>query len=92
MQLIFERGHDAEVAATAPQAPEQIRILLCADLQDLAVRGHELERCDVVAGETELAHQPSLTAAKSEPGDAGVGSGAQRGGQSGRLVLGIQLT
>src|SRR5205823_4466387 len=71
-ELELEAGGDAEVAATATQAPEQIGILGGARVQDLAVGGDQLDREQVVDGEAELAHQVSHAAAEREPRDAGM--------------------
>ncbi len=71
VQLEVERGHDAEVAASAPEAPEQIGVLVGGRDHLASVRGHHLGLDEVVAGEPELPLEPAAAAAEREPGDAG---------------------
>ena len=71
MQAVGERGGDAEVPAAAAQRPEQVRVRGRVDLEDLAVRGHELDAQQVVGREAVLGHQPAEPAAEGEAGDAG---------------------
>ena len=40
----LEPGHDAEVAAAATDRPEQVRLVLGVDVQELAVGGDDLGR------------------------------------------------
>ena len=37
LEAVFERGHDAEVAAAAAQRPQELRIAVLAGSHDLAV-------------------------------------------------------
>jgi hypothetical protein len=39
-QRTFERGDDAEVATTSTQPPQEIRMRLLIDLQEVAISGH----------------------------------------------------
>jgi hypothetical protein len=68
-----ERRDDAEVAAAPAQRPEQIRVLVGAGDENVAVGGHHLRLDEVVAGQTVLPGQPAEPAAKRQPGDTGVG-------------------
>ena len=52
---------DTEVAAAAPQRPEEIRVSLLVHVEKLAVGGHHLSREHVVDGEPVPAHE------KAEP-------------------------
>jgi hypothetical protein len=51
VQRVGERGEDAEVSAAAAQAPEQVRVLLRAGMQHVAVGDHDVDRKQVVARE-----------------------------------------
>ena len=57
MQLEAEAGDDAEVAATTPDGPEEVRVGLGVHEPDLAVGGDELRAEQRVDGETVLAHE-----------------------------------
>ncbi len=91
MEPILELGDHAEIAAPAAHRPEQIRVLARARVQHLAVRAHDLDRLQVVASQAVLAHQATHPAAQCQPGDARVRRGSQRGGESHRLHLAIEL-
>src|SRR5436190_8637512 len=67
----MERGDDAEVAAAAAQAPEQIGVLGFGRDDLAAVGGDDLGLHEVVAGEAELALEPTAAAAEREATDAG---------------------
>jgi hypothetical protein len=43
MTVEFERGGDAEVAATATQAPEKILVLIFARGEQLSIRRHQID-------------------------------------------------
>ena len=38
----LERGHDAEVAAAAPEPPEEVGLVLLARVEELAVGRHDV--------------------------------------------------
>src|SRR6185503_8230371 len=86
VQSILEIGDDPEVAAATAHRPEEVGILLLARMQHFTVRGDDVHAEQVVAAQTEFAHEPALPAAKRETGDAGVGRGAERRGESHFLV------
>ncbi|GAA2198532.1 hypothetical protein GCM10009849_11550 [Sinomonas flava] len=71
MQRELERGHHAEVAATAAQGPEQVRLGFRAGPDEPAVGEDHVRGEEVVAGEPVLACQVADPAAECEPGDAG---------------------
>ena len=71
VEAVLERGHHAEVAAAAPQRPEQIRLGLLAAGDQLAVRRHHVGFEQVVDGEAAASRQVAHPAAEREPADAG---------------------
>ncbi len=81
VQSELELDHDAEVAATATQAPEQIWVLIGGCPHDVAVRGDERVGHDVVACQAGRASEPPHASAQRQPADAGVGHVPGRGGQ-----------
>src|SRR5439155_8491880 len=64
------RGHDAEVAATATEGPEEILVLLLAGHHGPAVGGDDVDREQVVEREAEAAGEVADAAAERESGDA----------------------
>ena len=90
MQLEIERGRDAEIAAAAAQAPEQILVLLRAGGDEFAVGGHQVDGAHVVAGEAEAAAEAAEAAAEREPAHAGVRHRAGRGRETVRQRLAIE--
>ena len=92
MQLVFERGDDAEVAAAAAQSPEQVRVIVGARGQEPAIGGDDVGGEQVVAGQAVLALQPADAAAEGEAGDAGRRHGAAGGGESEGLGLAVELS
>ena len=91
VQVELEGGDDAEVAASAAQAPEEVGVLRRARGEDLAVGGDHLGRAQVVAGQAVLAHQPADPAAQREAGDAGGRDQAPGGGEAVLLGRGVEL-
>ena len=67
-----EPRDDAEVAAAAPQPPEQVGVLVGRRADQLAVRRHDLVPERVVAGQPELPTEPPDAPAERQPADAGV--------------------
>src|SRR5262249_54732748 len=92
MQLVLEGGNHAEVAATTPEAPEEVRVLAGADVAELAVGGDEIGGNEVVAGQTVPARQPANTAPQGEAGNAGVGIGTAGGSQAESLGFMVEFT
>ena len=66
MQPELERGDDPEIPAAPAQAPEEVAILLLARGDEPAIRGHQIDRDEVVAGEAVAAHQPAKPAAQRQ--------------------------
>ena len=72
MQREVEPRDDAEVAAAAPQPPEQVGVLVGGRADELAVGGHDLVPERVVAGQAELPAEPADAPTERQPADAGV--------------------
>ena len=79
--LVLEGGSDAEVAAAAAQGPEQVLVVLGAGRDDLAIGGDDLDRQQVVDGQSVLAHQPAFPTAQGQPGNARAGDHPAGGGE-----------
>ena len=84
-------GDDAEVAAPAAQAPEQLGVLLAVGAHHITGRGDDLGRDQVVAGEPELGGQVADPAAESKAGDSGGADHAARGDQAVGLGGGVEV-
>ena len=67
MEPVDERGHDAEVAAAAADRPEEVRVLVGARPQQLAVGGDDVGGEQVVAGQAVLAVEPADAATSVRP-------------------------
>ena len=85
LRVELECRDHAEVAAAAADRPEQIGVLLDAGPAHLAVGGDDLDRAQVVGGETMAPAYPAEAAAEREPGDAGRRNDAAGHDQSERL-------
>ena len=82
-------GHDAEVAAAAAQAPEELLMAGVLGADDPLRRGRHRRAEQVVAGEAVLGGEVADAAAEGEAGDAGRADHATGGDQAvglGRLV------
>ena len=88
---VLERGDDAEVAAAATDAPEEVRVLILAGGENLAVGRHQVDRDQVVYRRPVLSHEPADTAAQGEPRDAGVRDDPAYRRQSVKLRLAVEL-
>ncbi len=69
MQRVLEPGDDAEVPAAAADRPEQVRMMLGIDAQELAVGGHDVGGQERVDRQAVLADQIADTAAERDPAD-----------------------
>ena len=89
VQLVFDRGDHAEIAATAAQAPVKIGVLRVVRPQEPPIGRHDIERGRVIACQPIAAAQPTDTAPERQPGRAGVRDRAGRGRQpeGGALVV-----
>ena len=90
-ELVFEGGSDAEVAATAAQTPEEVRLRLGVDVHLFAIGRDQIDRKQVVDRQAVLAHQVPEPAAKRQSGDAGVADDSARRGQGVLLGGAIEL-
>ena len=77
-----ERRDDAEVAASAAQRPEELRLALRVGLDDRAVGEHDRRRHEVVDREPHSPRQVSHAAAERQPADAGGADDPDRNGQA----------
>ena len=80
MQLVLERGNDAEITPTAPKAPQQVGVLVGVGGEHTAIGGDHVGRDQVVATEAVVTGQPSDAASQRKTGDAGVRVGTSRRG------------
>src|SRR5712691_1391974 len=91
MELVLKGGDHAEVAAAAPDAPEEVWVLSGTDVAELTVGGDDIGGDEVVAGQAVLARQPADAATQGEAGDARIGVGAAGGSQAEGLGLVIEF-
>ena len=68
-RLHIEPSHNAKVAATTLQRPEQIRVVLLVGLDQRAVRQHNLIVDHAVAGPTDLVPVEADTTGQEKTGD-----------------------
>ena len=92
VQLELHRGDHPEVAATAAQSPEEIRVFAGAGGNQAPIGGHHIGREQVVAAQAVLAHEPTESTAEGEAGDPGGGDDAAGGGQAKDLRFPVELT
>ena len=87
----MERGHDAEVAPAAAQAPEQLRVLVRGGHDLTPVGGDHLGLDQVVADEAELALEPTAATAEREAREARGGHPSSGHRESVLLRRGVEL-
>jgi hypothetical protein len=92
VQLKFERRHDAEVAATAAQRPQQIWILAGARRDEAAVRTDHVGCDQTVARQAEAASKAAEAAAEGKAADTRLRDSAHRSCQAECLRRAIELT
>ena len=91
MELVLERGDDAEVAAAAAQRPDQIGVLTIGRVHQRAVGKDDVGAEQIVRGHAVATAQPAEAAAEREAGDAGVADGAAGRRQPECLRFSIEL-
>ena len=91
VELVFEGGDDAEVAAAAANAPEELLVLKGGRANHAAVGEHDLGLQETVRGEAEFAHQVANTAAGGEACDACVSHVTAGDGEAVCLGRRVQL-
>jgi hypothetical protein len=69
VQAVLELGHDAEVAASAADRPEEIRVIVRVDVQDAPVGGDDACREQAVDREPLLANEVADAAAEGQSSD-----------------------
>ena len=70
MQAVFQRRGHPEIAAAAPQRPEQIGVVIGACRDDAVIGQHKLDRQQIVESERVLGHQPANPTPEGEATDA----------------------
>src|SRR3989441_7763047 len=70
MKLEFEGGDDSEVAASAPNPPEEVGVIALRRLKDSPIGGDNFSRDQGVNGQTPLPSQPAHAAAQREAANA----------------------
>jgi hypothetical protein len=73
-----ELGHDAEIAATAAERPQQVRVTALTRLNGRAVRRHDGRTDEVVARQPARPHQEADPAGQRQSADPGVDERATR--------------
>src|SRR5207253_4205291 len=84
-----EPRRDAEVAAAAADAPEEVGVVDGGRIDHPSVRSHDLRSHEVVAREAETAEQEADPAAEGQAADSGRAERAARRGEPvlrGRVV------
>src|SRR5688572_20119335 len=84
LELVFERGDDAEVPSASSKPPEEVRVLRLARSTKPAVGRDNLRGNQAVDGQAKLATQPSKPSTESQPGDPRTGDDS---GRNRRAVL-----
>ena len=91
MSLIFERRYYAEVSSTAPEGPEQVRVLLVARPQQLPVGAYDVGAQQVVAGEAIFPIQVTDAATQGKARNPGRWYDAPGRGQTKSLSFSIEI-
>jgi hypothetical protein len=91
MEPELERGHDPEVRAGAADAPEELRMLVLAGADQVAVGRDQLDGEEVVDRQPEPTLQPAHAAAEGQPPDAGVRDHADRADEAVLLCRVVEL-
>src|SRR5512141_1260756 len=67
MQTELEAGHDAEVAATTADRPEEIGVRVFIHVQELPIRGDDLSSQQAINGQAAFAYKIANAATKRDP-------------------------
>src|SRR5262245_5696405 len=89
MQVVLERGHDAEVPAAATHTPEQVGVHALARGDRLAVGRDEIDGNHVIDGGAVPARQPAKPASQRQAGYACVGDDPAYGREPVELRLAV---
>jgi hypothetical protein len=92
VEVELERGDDAEVPTSSPEAPEQFGVLVLARVDQVAVGGDDVDRAEVVAGETVRPVEVAEPASEGEPRHPGRGDDAAGRRETERLRLVVEVT
>src|SRR5262249_39260422 len=71
VELKLEGGYDAEVSSSPSQGPEEVGVFGGTRADEPAIRGEDVGGKQVVASETEAAHEESVAASEGQARDAG---------------------
>jgi hypothetical protein len=85
-EVDLQLGGDAEVAAAAPDGPEQVGLGVCRDVPHLACGGHDPQPPDPVGAVAVPASEQAEAAAQGIGHGADVGCGAAQRGEPERLA------
>ena len=91
MESELEAGDHAEVAAAAPERPEEVGVLGRTGAHHLTGRGHDLGGLEIVHGHAVLAAEPAEAPAERQSGDAGGGVDTDRRGEPVGLGGGVEV-
>ena len=89
MELVFEGGDHAEVPATTPHPPKQVRVLGGAGRKEPAVSGDHVNRKEIIACEAVLSAEPPNAAAQSESHNTRIRNCSPGAGQAEGLGLNV---
>jgi len=92
MELVLKGGDHAKVAAATPDTPEEVWMLVGADVAELAVGSDDISGDEVVAGQAVAARQPADATTQGEASDASVSVSAAGGGEAEGLRLVVEFT
>src|SRR5947209_19768034 len=70
MNAELERGDDAKIAAPAANGPKEVFIFVRAGWEQMAFRGDDIGRKEIIEGATVFADHPAKPAAEGETTDA----------------------
>src|SRR5262245_55749760 len=91
MESELKRSHDSEIATTAPNGPEKIRVFGRARAHQFSSGGHDIGRQQVVDGQPVLPADPAETATERQPGDACRGVDPNRSRKTKGLSLLVEI-
>src|SRR6266571_5332991 len=92
VKLVFEARHDPEIAASTPQAPEEVVVLPGARPHKPPVCRDDVHREHIIATPAEPAREVAKAPPEREPGNARGRKEAEDCGQAVELGLAVQVT
>jgi hypothetical protein len=91
VQTEFQGGGDPEVGTGASQSPEEVRVLIGTDRQEVTLSRDQIDGEEVVTGQPVLSHQPAESATEGKTRDASRGDQTPRGCQAEDATLTVKL-